>query len=324
MTPWLRKHAADYDAIIVNGLWNYSVFGASRILPEKNTPYFVFTHGMLDPWFRRTYPLKHAAKQLFWLIGEGRLLENAISVLFTTEDERRLAKNQFVGHTYQETVVGYGTSASPPLKASMTHAFGEAVPGLAGHPYLLFLSRIHEKKGCDILITAFAQAALHDSNLHLVMAGNGDPLLVRALKDLAQGLGLGDRIHWPGLIQGDVKWGALYGADAFILSSHQENFGVAVAEALACRKPVLISDKVNIWREVAEANAGLVQADTVEGTAAMISQWLEKSDADRTAMGIAGGALFSRSFDIANVGPALIRMIESRIYGPISAGNSPI
>ncbi|MDF7820412.1 glycosyltransferase [Runella sp. MFBS21] len=71
----------------------------------------------------------------------------------------------------------------------------------------------------------------------------------------------------------EAKWGALYGCEAFVLPSHQENFGIAVVEALACGKPVLISDQVNIWREIADGEAGLVAKDTVEGTRRLLIEW---------------------------------------------------
>src|SRR4051812_19499062 len=81
-TPWLRKNHRSYDAVIVNGLWQYSGFGAWRAL-EPGFPYFVFTHGMLDPWFKRQYPLKHFKKWLYWPWADYRLLRDAAAVLFT-------------------------------------------------------------------------------------------------------------------------------------------------------------------------------------------------------------------------------------------------
>jgi glycosyltransferase involved in cell wall biosynthesis len=314
LAPWLRRNAREYDAVIVNGLWNYSAFGASRVLPGGPVPYYVFTHGMMDPWFRRTYPLKHAAKQLFWTVGEGRLMAGARSVLFTTEEERLLARGQFLDHRYRETVVGYGTATPPAPGPEQTEAFKAAAPKLGHRPYLLYLSRIHEKKGCDLLIEAFARSralsGAGEADLQLVMAGHGSESLIQSLRNLAERLGVSDSIHWTGMILGDAKWGAFYNAEAFILPSHQENFGVVVAEALACGTPVLISDKVNIWREVAAAGAGLVQPDTVEGATALIHDWLKLPAEARRAMIGNGKALFQRSFDINSVGPALIEMIR--------------
>jgi hypothetical protein len=95
LVPWLRAHAHEYDAVIVNGLWEYIGFATWRALAGGSTPYFVFTHGMLDPWFKHTYPLKHLKKWLYWPWGEYRVLRDACRVIFTCEDERLLARESF-------------------------------------------------------------------------------------------------------------------------------------------------------------------------------------------------------------------------------------
>ena len=97
LVPWLKAHARDYDAVIVNGLWNYAAVGGARALPGSPTPYFVFPHGMLDPWFREAKPFKHWVKQASWLPFEGRLLAGAQAVFFTSEEERRRDPGQVLG-----------------------------------------------------------------------------------------------------------------------------------------------------------------------------------------------------------------------------------
>jgi glycosyltransferase involved in cell wall biosynthesis len=313
LIPWLKRHAADYDAIIVNGLWNFSAFAAAMALPGRKTPYFVFTHGMMDPWFKRTYPLKHLAKLVFWLLCEGRLLAGARKVFFTTEEERRLAHGQFPLWRYNEQVVGYGTAAAPPPTPEQRAAFQAKTPELGDRPYLLFLSRIHRKKGCDLLVDAFAKIAKEQPDLQLVVAGPDQENLVAALRERAEALGVGDRIHWPGMLKGDAKWGGYRGAEAFILPSHQENFGIVVAEALACGTPVLISDKVNIWREVEAAGAGLVRPDDAGGTEDLLRAWLALSDTDRAAMRVAAHQTFEKNFDVATIAPALLEIIKSSL-----------
>jgi glycosyltransferase involved in cell wall biosynthesis len=118
------------------------------------------------------------------------------------------------------------------------------------------------------------------------------------LKDLAHRLGVGDRIHWPGMLTGPTKWGALRGAEAFILPSHQDSFGVAVGGALGCGTPVLITDKVNIWREVNAAGAGLVDDDSVAGIERMLRSYLAFSLDERGAMRVAARACFAADFDM--------------------------
>jgi glycosyltransferase involved in cell wall biosynthesis len=280
-------------------------------LASGGASYFVFTHGMMDPWFRRTYPIKHLIKQLFWLFGEGRLLAGARSVLFTTQEERRLAQGQFLGwSSYRETVVGYGTAPPPPATIAQEAAFRAATPGLGGRAYLLFLSRIHRKKGCDLLVEAFAKVADQRPDLDLVIAGPDQEGLVAALQARAQALGIGERIHWPDMLRGDAKWGAFRGADAFVLPSHQENFGIVVAEALGCGTPVLITDKVNIWREVEAGQAGLVETDDIAGVEKLLVRWIETPAADRQAMAARARSVFMKDFDVNHIGPALVAHLK--------------
>ncbi|HEX4508314.1 MAG TPA: glycosyltransferase [Alphaproteobacteria bacterium] len=285
LVPWLKGHAGDYDIAVVNGLWNYASAGSSRILPKLPVPYVVYPHGMMDPWFRKAYPAKHWLKQLFWTFFDGRLMEHARSALFTCEEEMILARGQFRGHPYRERVARYGCGAAP----------GDLGPPALDRPYLLFLGRLHPKKGCDLLIRAYAEVA---PDIDLVMAGPDQVGWMTELQALAHRLGVGDRTHWPGLLTGPAKWGALKGAEAFILPSHQDSFGVAVGEALGCGTPALITDKVNIWREVRAGGAGLVETDSVAGIANMLRSYLALGKAERDEMRTAARACFAEHFDM--------------------------
>ena len=120
-----------------------------------------------------------------------------------------------------------------------------------------------------------------------------------------------DGITWTGLLQGDLKWGAIAAADAFILPSHQENFGIAVAEALATGTPVLISNKVNIWREILEDEAGFVEDDTREGTGRLIKRWLSSETGSWETMGRNAQSCFRNRFEIHKAAESLIEVIGS-------------
>lgn len=313
LIPWLRENLDHYDAVMVHGLWNYASFAASRVLPRADKPYFAFSHGMLDPWFKQQYPLKHLAKQAFWTVADGPLLSGAKAVFFTTEEEKHLAHGQFFGHRYNPVVVGYGTARAPAPTDAQREAFCRLVPEIAGRRYLLFLSRIHPKKGCDLLIKAFAETAELDPDLHLVIAGPDEIGIVETLKGHAQAAGISDRIHWPGLLKGEAKWGAFHHCEAFVLPSHQENFGIAVAEALGCGRPALITDKVNIWREVADAEAGLVETDDEVGVTRLLQRWAALTHEEKGAMGKAASHVFTQKFDVVRTGPALIETIRGML-----------
>jgi glycosyltransferase involved in cell wall biosynthesis len=316
LVPWLRRHAGGYDAVVVHGLWGYHAFGAWRALHGAPTPYCVYPHGMLDPWFKRTYPLKHLKKRLYWPWADYRLLRDARAVLFTCEQERRLARESFSLYRAHEVVTAFGTRTPPQDAARLREHFLASHPGLRGKRLLLFLSRLHEKKGCDLLIEAWAKVAGHDPSLHLVMAGPDAHGLGASLQARAAQLGVADRIGWPGMLQGDAKWGAFHAAEAFVLPSHQENFGIVVAEALGCGLPVLITDQVNIWREVQQAGAGLVAPDTVEGCMRLLQDWLALPPGERQRMRERARRAFDEHFTVEAMTQSLIAALAQRMGQP--------
>ncbi len=170
--PWLRQNRARYDAVIVNGLWQYHSFGAWRALRGTPTPYYVFPHGMLDPWFKRTFPLKHLKKSLYWPWADYRVLRDASAVLFTCEAEKLLAPSSFALYRAHPVVTGLGTTPPPPDVD--TTAFFDRYPDLRGKRLLLFMGRLHPKKGCDILVDAYAATMAKDPAWRLVFAGPDD------------------------------------------------------------------------------------------------------------------------------------------------------
>ncbi len=311
--PWLREHLHDYDAAIVSSLWNHATLAARRALVGGPVPYVVFTHGMLDPWFRQTYPVKTAVKQLSWLVSEGPLLHHAAAVLFTSEEERTLARGAFRPYRVRERVVAYGTADVVGDPAVQSAAFRAAVPELGARRFLLFLSRIHKKKGCDLLVEAFADLADRDPGLDLVIAGPDETGLRAALERTATSRGIGARIHWPGMLKGDAKWGGFRTAEAFVLPSHQENFGIVAAEAMACGRPVLTTNKVNIWREIEAAGAGLIAPDTAEGVRDLLGRFLALTLEERRAMGERARACFLERFNVEGAARDLARVLQEAI-----------
>ena len=272
-------------------------------------PYYIFVHGMLDPWFNKAYPLKYLGKQLFWWFSEGPLLRHARAVFFTSEQERIDARGSFWPYRLTERVVRYGTADAPPASPVLDAAFRATVPALGSRCFLLFLSRIHPKKGCDFLVRAFVRIAADHPDLDLVIAGPDQSGWRATLEGIGRQAGIAQRLHWPGMLQGDAKWGAYHGCEAFVLPSHQENFGIVVAEAMACAKPVLISDKINIWREVREAGAGLVASDDQQGTDSLLQDFLT-SGTDVAAMGQAARRTFLEKFEIGTVAADLLAAIR--------------
>ena len=315
LAAWLKINAKNYDAVIVNGLWNYASYGSWRALHTLDTPYFVFTHGMLDPWFNKAYPTKTFFKKIFWILFEHRVLRDAHGVLFTCEEERRLAAQSFSPYVAREFVVGYGTKDIDGDPEAQRHAFLAQVPQVADRKFILFLSRIHPKKGVDLLIQAFARHAPTFPELDLVIAGPDQTGWKAELERLATDLGVAGRIHWPGMLSGDAKWGAFRSAAFFALPSHQENFGIVVAEAMALSKPVLITNKVNIWREIEADGAGVVVNDDVDAIASGLHRLCSLSPAQRDAIGRKGRACFLSRYDVAENAMQLLTLLHRLAAG---------
>lgn len=271
LKEWIKSNANRFDVAVIHGLWTHAAIGGWQGCKEANLPYVIFPHGMMDPWFKKRYPLKHLKKQIFWFL-QGKVLRDANEVLFTCEEEKKLAEGVFWGYSYQPCVVAFGAPDVPSYKSNDRKLLATILPNLGEKPFLLFLSRIHEKKGCDLLLKGFAEAKKR-KELQLVIAGPCDNDLESNLKEMAVSLGISERVHWPGMLRDEYKSTAFNQAEAFVLISHQENFGISVAESLAYGKPVLISNKINIWREIEKGNGGLISSDTVSGAVEVIEKW---------------------------------------------------
>lgn len=348
LMPWLVQNLNRFDSIIIHGLWlshGYVVMKALKLV-KNNLPLgckvpklFVMPHGMLDPYFQYAAgrKLKAIRNQIYWKIVESNIINKAEGLLFTCAEECYLAHQPFGPYRpAKEMIVGLGVNEPPALTAQMHQSFLECCPDMGQKPYLLFLSRIHQKKGVDMLIKAYTQVysertvtQFHfednvlnlNGNSHqtlpempdLVIAGPGlDSEFGLALKEmLEQFPAVKHKIHFTDMLEGDAKWGAFYGCEAFILPSHQENFGIAVVEALACGKPVLISDQVNIHNEIEAAGAGLVDEDTVNGTRRLLKNWLQIFCKQREHMQQQAKLLFATRFAVLPAAARVIQAIEA-------------
>lgn len=309
LARWIRRHADSYDAIVVHGIWQFHSIAARLAVARKRTPLLVFPHGMLDPWFQRTYPVKHLKKVVYWSLLERWVFHRADAILFTCRAELELARRPFLNDQLPLHVSGFGIEQVPTDIDAQT--FRDAYPQLSGKRVLLFLSRIHEKKGCDLLIHAFSRVAMANEDLRLVIAGPGEDGLVQRLRSQSRSLGVDDRILWTGMLTGELKWAALQAAELFVLPSHQENFGIAVVEALASGTPVLTTDRVNIWHEIAESGGGWICPDTADGVAMALGRWLQTSTHERAAMRERAANTFRKHFEVQGVARRLTETVAN-------------
>jgi glycosyltransferase involved in cell wall biosynthesis len=309
---WLLHHLCDYDVVLIHGLWLYNGYAVTKAIQQlkrlgKKVPeVFIMPHGMLDPYFQKAPErrLKAIRNLVYWHLIEKKVINNADGLLFTCEEELQLAATTFAGYRPKAVYnVGYGIVPPPLFLDNQQAAFYSKCATLMNKPYFLFLSRVHPKKGVDILLKAYA-ALTADSMAKgiavpdLVIAGPGMDTdygnTVRLVQ--AQCPQLAEKVHYPGMLQGDAKWGAMYGAELFVLPSHQENFGIAIVEAMACQTPVLITKKVNIWQEIAQGAGGIVIDDNAESLLSGFKQWLGMNLEAKTMMGIKAYGTFQAHF----------------------------
>ena len=316
---WLRQNRRKYDVVIVNGVWSFNTFGVWCALRHTNTPYYVYTHGMLDPWFKYNYPLKHIKKWLFWPWAVFPVLRDAKGVFFTCEEERRLARESFWLYDCNEIVVSYGTPGVPDKSIDYTEKFLSSRRELANFRRFVFLGRVHPKKGPDIIIKAVAHLQARgiwsSRDMRVIMAGPVDGKYASDLMRLARKLRVEDSFVWTGMLLGPEKWGALSCAEAFLLPSHQENFGIAVAESLSVGVPVLISRSVNIWKEIVKDCAGTAGDDTVSGFADQLENWINLPANLRECMRTNARECFERRFTSRRAAISLL----SNIYQIMAA-----
>lgn len=298
LLPWLLNSIRNFDIVIVHGLWQYHTFAMRKALEgyQQNTyPFkiFLMPHGMLDPYFQKAKDRRFKALRntVFWKLIENKLVSQIDGLLFTSEDELLLARKPFKPYSPKnEQVVGLGIVPPPAFVPNMKKSFLSICPAVSDKKFILFLGRIDTKKGVDLLIDAYDKLCNDVEYLHnipeLVIAGPGlDSKYGQMIqKQIANLPSIRAKVHFTGMLSGDAKWGAYYSCSAFILPSHQENFGISVVESLACSKPVLISNKINIWREIDTMHAGIVDEDTVEGTYTLLKKWCSLSDDEMSSM----------------------------------------
>lgn len=288
LLPWLKKNLGNYKAVIVHGLWqyhSYAVIQALKRIEPAGPKLFVMPHGMLDPYFQKASgrKLKAIRNWVFWKLIEKKIINRADCLLWTCETEKILATKSFTPyHPKYEKVVGLGIPPPPAFTRDMQIAFTDKCGGKDVAGCLLFISRIHPKKGIDLLIKAYSAMERAHALPKLVIAGPGlETSFGVAMKTLAAD---NENIIFTGMLEGDGRWGAFYSCAAIILPSHQENFGFVVVEAMACGKPVLISNQVNIWREIQANSAGFVDEDTEDGIVRLLQRWQEMACSNRNEM----------------------------------------
>jgi len=293
MSMWLSGHVTDYDLVHVHAVFSYASMAAGRAALATNVPFVVRPLGTLDPWSVAHHRWRKRA-----LLGLGlqRTLAAAAAMHYTSAGERQLAEGAH-GWLPRGVVVPLGIDDS---------LFAPAEHPDAAHPYVLTMSRLDRKKGVDLLIRAFHDVSGRPGveRWRLVVAGDGDPAYVRDLKALAAGGAASGRIAFTGWLDGSRRDACLRRASLFALPSAQENFGIALVEALACGVPAVVTPGVNLASEVDRAGAGwTVERSLADIAAGLYRAMTENPERLRRS---AAARTFAQRFRWKAVGGALL------------------
>ena len=322
---WLDMHAHAFDVITLHGLWLYNGYAYTKWLRDQRAvPGFslprtwIMPHGMLDPWFQRSSGrrLKSIRNLIYWWLIERRTIASAAQLIFTTAAERDKARTTFPFYRPRRTAILPLGVPEPPAAEWIQTSSGTS-SATREDRFILAIGRIDPKKGFNLLpevwVNLSKDARYKDHLPDLLIAGPGwETRYGIGLKKRIEAAGLGDRIRISEMLQGQAKWNALRSSEAVIMPSHQENFGLVAAEALACGTPVLLSDRVDIHRSISDGNAGFSDHDTVQGVERMIKRWLDLSAEARMVMKYSARKTYEDRFSIENTTSRFIGLLEER------------
>ena len=290
MRRWLHTHIAEFDLVHVHGLYRFPPTYAAWLARKRQVPIIMTPHGAIDPFLYRQSSRSLLLKRLWERWFDLPNLHGASAIHYTSEDERERAS--FLKLRAPSFVVPNGLEWARFVNLPARGAF-RARLGIGDAPLVLFLSRINFKKGLDLLIPAFAQVRARYPDAVLAIVGPDNEGYGAKVHGWVAEHRLQDAVRFVDHLEGEAVLQAYVDADVFVLPSYTENFGMVVAEALACATPVVISDQVNIHREVSGAGAGLVtRCDAGEVAEALCV--LLADTPRRAAMGAAGRALVQR------------------------------
>jgi glycosyltransferase involved in cell wall biosynthesis len=301
---WVNEHVGQYDVVHTHAVFSFAGSVAAQAARRRRRPYIVRPLGTLAPYGLQQHRL---LKRISLALVERPLLNGAARIHCTSRmeaDEIRALGD------WPIAVIPLGIDLARFPVERNRRWIDEHAPHLHGRRLLLFLSRLHEKKGVELLLDAFARVRQRDAACALIIAGSGRAEYAAALRKRAEALELGTAVYWTGHVEEEARAGLLAAADAFVLPSHAENFGIAVVEALSAGLPVVISDRVGVQQEVRAAGAGWIVPLEVE-------QWVEallsilRDDDARLHMGEQARALARREFSADVMTRRLIDLYQS-------------
>jgi glycosyltransferase involved in cell wall biosynthesis len=307
LARWLDGHVREFDAVHIHAVFSHACVAAAQACRRRNVPYIVRPLGNLDPWSLHQKALR---KRVLWHLCARQMVHGAAAIHYTTASEQHLAEAML--GLERGVVVPLGVDDSLFDAPYVAEGFRQQHAGLARDPYILILGRVHPKKGLELFFDIFlgvTNAAAH-RKWRLVVAGDGEPAYMARLERLVRDRQAEERILFTGWLGGTDKLAALQGAALLALPSHQENFGLVVAEAMACAVPVLISTHVNLADEVLASGAGWVAPLEREQLKLALLEGVERKE-ERLSRGARGRDLARAHFRWPAVGSELVKVYRA-------------
>jgi glycosyltransferase involved in cell wall biosynthesis len=267
---WLKQHAVEFDFVHVHTVFSFPANVAMAIARRKKVPFAVRPLGQLCDWSLRQ---RAFWKRLQLALITRRNIEHAAFLHMTSTMEAE--ETSWLGFRCPVFVQPHGLDL-PPVYPDARKRLRHELGVTEDRPLVVFMSRLHPKKGLEVLLEAAARE--RTGAFDLVIAGSGEDAYAAELHQLAARLGLASRVHWLGFVEDERKWRLLQGCDVFVLPSYSENFGIVVLEALACGLPVIVSDHVALAADVTGNGFGAVVPLETEALVAALREWLPARD----------------------------------------------
>lgn len=311
---WLINNLKDYDVVIVHGIWIYNSFAVSKAIknlrksnPHFQIKHFIIPHGMLDNYFQtdKKRLIKSIRNYFYWHIVESNNINNATGIIYTSKGEMEIAAKTFSNYNPKQIFnSGYGVAVPNDI-----YKQNEA------SDYFLFLGRFDHKKGIDTIIQAYHYLLSNDHLKlpKLIIAGPGlNSEYGKYIQSLVKSINhLNHPIELRDMVMGNEKWQLIANSKAMILWSHQENFGISIAESMGMGVPVLLSKQVNIWNEIVSNNAGYSDNDTVENLIKTIINFNQLSNDDYNTMCLNAKNVYHLLFKPDNYAKRLKELFEA-------------
>ena len=276
MWRWLKHHVRDFDLVHIHALWSFSSTIAARVCMQQNIPYILRPAGMLSEY---SFHHKGWKKQLYWRVLEKKTIQNASSFHATSHGEEQDIKRVRADANIFVIPNGVEDEAFNYPVATDTEMLRTKMVNGSDAPVILFLSRLHPKKGIvDLLLPAFSRMT---TGAHLLIVGGEDshyPGHKAEVEKTIQKLDIADRVHLRDTVDGDDRWELFDLADLFVLPSHSENFGIVVAEAMARACSVVVTSDVQACPLVEQSDAGVIVSGDIDELARVMDQMVSDPD----------------------------------------------